>query len=146
MREAEPVYPIPYDPEIVFTWVTARDTGEAAARVLEERHKHSYATYPLVGTESATYTETVRDVSKAIGKQVMIERIPLEKAVDGLVRRNKNESMRPFATRLLVYYNQRGLTGNINVLQMLLGRKPTSYVEWARLKADEVVNKSALTA
>ncbi|KAI4741794.1 hypothetical protein E4T50_07781 [Aureobasidium sp. EXF-12298] len=104
VREVKPVYPSPYNPEIVFTWVSAKDVGEAAARVLEERQKHFYATYPLVGTEPATYTEAVRQVSEVIGKEIKIQRIPLEQAVDGLVRRNKNESMRPFATRLLVYY------------------------------------------
>ncbi|KAK6004332.1 hypothetical protein QM012_008194 [Aureobasidium pullulans] len=145
VREAEPVYPSPYNPEIVFTWVTANDIGEAAARVLEERRKHFYATYPLVGTEPATYIEAVRQVSEAIGKDIRIERIPLEKAVDGLVRRNKNESMRPFATRLLVYYNERGLVGNTNVLEMLLGRKPTSYHEWAQMKAHEIMNLSTVT-
>ncbi|KAG9519813.1 NAD(P)-binding protein, partial [Aureobasidium melanogenum] len=140
VREVEPVYPIPYNPEIVFTWVTARDLGEVAARVLEERQKHFYATYPLVGTEPATYTEAVRQVSEVIGKEIKIQRIPLEQAVDGLVRRNKNESMRPFATRLLVYYNERGLIGNTNILEMLLGRKPTSYIEWARLMAKEIMD------
>ncbi|KAG9665237.1 NAD(P)-binding protein, partial [Aureobasidium melanogenum] len=141
VREAEPVYPSPYNPEIVFTWVTAKDVGEAAACVIEERQKHFYATYSLVGTEPATYTEAVRQVSRVIGKGIRIKRIPLEQAVDGLVRRNKNESMRPFATRLLVYYNERGLIGNTNVLEMLLGRKPTSYVEWAKLKANEIMDE-----
>lgn len=145
VREEEPVYPSPYNPEIVFTWVTAKDIGEAAARVLEERKKHFYAIYPLVGTEPATYTEAVRQVSEAIGKDIKIQRIPLEQAVEGLVRRNKNESMRPFATRLLVYYNERGLVGNMNVLEMLLGRKPTSYSEWARLRAQEVMGDSTAT-
>ena len=70
VREAEPVYPIPYNPEIVFTWVTARDVGEVAAHVLEERQKHFYATYPLVGTQPATYTEAIRQVSEVIGKEI----------------------------------------------------------------------------
>ena len=48
--------------------------------------------------------------------------------------------MRPFATRLLVYYNERGLIGNTNVLEMLLGKKPTSYSDWARLKANEILD------
>ncbi|KAG9951293.1 NAD(P)-binding protein, partial [Aureobasidium melanogenum] len=142
VRETEPVYPSPYNPDIVFTWVTARDIGEVGACVLEERQKHFYATYPLVGTQPATYTEVIQQVSEVIGKEIKIQRIPLQQAVDGLVRRNKNESMRPFATRLLVYYNERGLIGNTNVLEMLLGRKPTSYAQWARFKSKELMNGS----
>ena len=42
------------------------------------------------------------------------------------------------ASLMFLHYNYKGLIGNPNVLEMLLGRKPLDYREWVRLNIKEL--------
>lgn len=50
---------------------------------------------------------------------------------------------RQAAARMFMYYNDKGLVGNSNVLEMLLGRKPLDYSEWIQLILREVQEGAA---
>jgi len=140
MSEEKPVYPAPYNPETVFTWTMTKDLGEAGARILEQREKHYFATYQCVSTSKPMkYTEVIDIVGREIGKTIEIQPQPLEKAVGMMAARMGNSpASREGLSRMLLYYSERGLVGNNNVLEMLLGHKTTTYEDWARAKVKEI--------
>ena len=140
LREEEPTYPIPYDPATVFTWTTTKDLACATARILQERKTHLFAVYPLVSTRPGTYHDVVRWFGDAIGKEITIERVSPFEAAEMMAKAAAGgaKDAKVIFKRMLIYYDERGLVGNSSVLEMLLGRKPMSYAEWARVKVGEV--------
>lgn len=144
LSEEHPIYPAAYDPNVVFTWTSTKDLGEAAARVLEQREKHFYATYQCVSTPTPmTYVQAIDIVSKEIGKKIEIQRVPLEKVTEimlPLVIGEREPTLEAIMglKRLISYYNERGLVGNCNVLEWLLGHKALTYEAWAKIKVKEV--------
>lgn len=144
MSEQNPVYPANWNPQTKFTFVSCKDVGEAAAKVLQEREKHFYATYQLVGTATPiNYVEVLAFVSDAIGKQVQIQQRSFEEAVNVGIKillggRDVPDATKQIGKRMFLYYNDRGLVGNRNVLQWVLGHKPLDYKEWVEAKVKEL--------
>ncbi|KAI9844175.1 MAG: hypothetical protein M1837_005775 [Sclerophora amabilis] len=144
MSQEYPVYPARWDPNVEFSFLATRDMGEAAAKVLKERDRHFRAQYPLVGPDPPMgYTKVCNIVGQALGKEIKVQQMPFEEAVDSLVSLvvgdvDVHPYSRDCAERMLLFYNRRGLLGNSNILEWLLERKPTSYAEWVRLRIKEV--------
>lgn len=140
----QPVYTSNWDPKVKFSWLALRDLAEATARVIEERERHFFAQYPLCSTRAYPYTEVVRIVGEAMGKEIRIETRPVEEASKVLLAilfgtaENVHPQTRDAAYRLILYYNHHGLVGNPNVLEWLIGRKPTTHEEWARMQIEKV--------
>lgn len=138
MGQDDPVYTANWNPQVEFSFIALRDLAEAAARVVEERERHFLAQYPLCSTGACPYTEVVRVVGKVIGKDIRIETRPAEEASNALMTMlygstdNVPPQSRDAAHRLILYYNYHGLMGNPNVLEWLIGRKPTTHEEWAK--------------
>jgi uncharacterized protein YbjT (DUF2867 family) len=137
------VYPANWNPDTPFSFVALKDLGEAAKVILEERERHFLATYPIVGTTPTTYRRVCEVVGEVIGKKVVAKQRAFEEAVElfskvlfGEGTKEGDGKRRDGLERLLLYYNQHGLVGNPNVLGWLIGRKPTSYREWAEGKKD----------
>lgn len=141
VAEEKPVYPMSWDPATDFSFCTTKDLGEAGARILEQREKHYYATYQFVSTPSPlNYNEAITIISEEVGKNIEIKRRSLEQAVETMapIMTNGSAAAREGVARMFLYYNEKGLVGNNNVLEMLLGRKTMGYREWARMKIQEV--------
>jgi len=143
MQMEKPVYHANWDPSIAFSSVALRDLGEASAKVLKEREKHYYAQYALCSTGPETYEELVATAGKVIGRDIKIEQRSYEDAVAALLKIIYGTEDVPLGTRdgaqrMVLYYNFRGLVGSPNVLEWLLGRKPTSRAEWARLQVEKI--------
>jgi uncharacterized protein YbjT (DUF2867 family) len=140
----QPTYTANWNPQTKFSFVSTLDIGEAAAKVLVQRQHHYYATYPLVGTETPlNYIEVGEIVSKVLGKQVRVEQCSFDDAVNTAIKMINGDKEPPQATkeigaRMFLYYNERGLIGNSNVLGWLLGRKPTGYESWTKIKYQEI--------
>jgi len=143
--EENPTHASLWNPETAFSFVSCRDVGEASANILTQREKHFYATYQLVGTPSPlSYNSAISIVSRHLGKEVKLEQKSLEegtKMFATLLTHGEPENA-AFATtqgaaRMFMYYNEKGLLGNSNVLEMLLGRKPLGYEEWVRVCVEE---------
>lgn len=145
MGQEQPVYRANWNPANPFSFIALKDLGEAAAKVLNERESHYLAQYPLCSTTPMPYTEAVEIVSKEIGKEIRLERRSFEDAVDFLCTmlgmKDPHPRTKGAAARMLLFYNEHGLAGNPNVLEWLLGRKPTSYAEWVRLQMENVKQK-----
>jgi uncharacterized protein YbjT (DUF2867 family) len=150
MEEKEAVYQCNWNPETRFSFVTTRDTGEAAAKVLMQREMHYAATYQLVSTPlPLSYVEACGIVSEVIGKEVTVQQKSFEDAVETSIKmiNGGNEppkQMKEIGARMFLYYNERGLVGNCNVLKWLLGRETTGYEEWVKMRVEEIKqNKSS---
>ena len=146
MEQENPVMPRMWDPSTKFTFVSARDVGEAAANILEKREHHLYATYQLVGTrEPLSYNEAFDIISTEIGRKVRLERKSVEEGAEmfaSMFTHGKPEEASPVMKQgvamMFLHYNFHGLVGNPNVLEMLLGRKPLDYQEWVKLNVKDL--------
>ncbi|CAD0090040.1 unnamed protein product [Aureobasidium vineae] len=144
MQEEKPIHSVNWNPATRFSFVTTRDIGEAAGKVLRERERHVAATYQLVSTAvPLSYVEACAIVSKVLGKEVKAEHKGFEDAVDTSIKminggKEPPKAMKEIGARMFLYYNERGLIGNSNVLRWLLEREPTGYEEWVRLRVKEI--------
>jgi uncharacterized protein YbjT (DUF2867 family) len=134
---------INWNPDVEFTFVALSDLAAAAKVILEERERHFYASYELVGTDKLTYREICGIAGEVIGKKVKVEKRGSEEATEGLLgmlfagkEGEIDNRTRDGVERLILYYNRRGLVGNKNILTWLIGREPMSWREWAEGKTD----------
>jgi uncharacterized protein YbjT (DUF2867 family) len=134
---AKPVFKAFHNPEVAFSFTCLCDHAEASVTVIQERSKHFYATYQLVSTFPVKYTEYIKTAGDEMGKDFEIEHVPYEQAVDTMCEfmfgtNSPDQRVRDGPERLLLYYNKRGLSGNPNVLEWLIGRPATSLAGLAR--------------
>ena len=136
LSEEHPVFPARRDPTVPFSYTNLIDYGEAAAKVLEERQKHFWATYQLVSTAPLTYQNMCVTLGGLIEKEVKIEVLPFQAFVEGSVEAMfglpEHPRSRDEAQRMLLYYNYRGLVGSTNVLRWVLGRETTRWEAYVR--------------
>ena len=140
----QPVFRAFFNPSRPFAYAFLKDHGEAAAKVLRERETHYFATYDLCSTETMTYTEFASRVGKSLPNPVSykIDVLDYATAIDILSvvnfgTKDVDQRCRDAAERMLLFYDTRGLPGNANVLEWLLGRKPTSIADAVRLQLEE---------
>ena len=120
-------------------WCCLRDLGEASAKVILEREKHYQGFYPLVSVPPMAYGDVPKLVGKLIGKEIELVQLSFEEAVETLGLYifggidNASAIEKDKVERLILFYRRRGLQGNTNVLEWLLGRKPTSIEEFTKL-------------
>ncbi|KZF23378.1 NAD(P)-binding protein [Xylona heveae TC161] len=144
LSQESPIYTCHWNPETTFSFIALRDLAEAVVRVLDEREKHFLAQYPIVSTAPLSYTEVGKILSKVIGKEVKIARTAsFEESVESFLKLLFGNAPVDYITRdtterMLLYYNEHRLAGNPNVLEWLIGRKATSYEEWAKLNVQEI--------
>ena len=149
MDDEEAVYPCNWNPETKFSFVTTKDIGEAAAKVLMQSEPHFAATYQLVSTPTPlSYIEACSIVSKVLGKEVKVQQKGFEDAVETSIKminggKEPPKQMKEIGARMFLYYNERGLVGNCNVLKWLLGRETTGYEEWVRMRVGEIEKSRA---
>ncbi|KAF5003998.1 hypothetical protein FDECE_9498 [Fusarium decemcellulare] len=134
IHEDEPVLSLPYDHNIPNSHIFLEDLAEATLKILQEREKHYHSEYPLSSTYPIAYKDLVQPTEKALGKRIKIVKLPYLETVEKLVKAsfgdNYNAGNLDVAERLVLWYERYGLNGSPNVLEWLLGRKPTTYEEW----------------
>jgi uncharacterized protein YbjT (DUF2867 family) len=119
-------YPVPYSPETRLSLVDLEDVALAAAQVLTEPG-HTGATIELVGTPGTSVSDMAETLSTELGRRVTIEVVPLEAWERNARASGLGEYQVSALTRMFVYYQEHGLTGNPQALARLLGREPTSF-------------------
>ncbi|KAL2208588.1 NAD(P)-binding protein [Sarocladium strictum] len=126
------------------SFVSLKDYGDVAAKVLLEREAHYSALYPLVSVPEITYGEATRQIGVAIGKEIEIRDVSFDEAVDFLLdmifsgKQNAPPEAWDKAAYLVLHYKKRGIRGNPAVLEWLLGRKPTTLAEYFQDQKDEI--------
>ncbi|KAB8248772.1 hypothetical protein F9C07_2057511 [Aspergillus flavus] len=140
-----------WKPEHANSVIALADLAEASAKVLNEREKHYLAEYPLCSTMPISETEIIQIIEKRIGKKIELKTPSFETGVNKLIRALyggeekgdgelglglasegdlRGDLVRDTVEHLILFYNRRGLKGSPNVLRWLLGREPTSVVQW----------------
>lgn len=146
IEEDSIIMPRFWNPETLFSLVSTLDVGEASANILSDPEKHVYATYQLVGTsEPMSYVHAARIIGEELGRDVQLEHKPLEESVKiftSVLTHDKPEEasfeLKQGVGKMFMYYNEKGLLGNSNVLGMLLGRTPLGYREWVKFRIEKV--------
>ena len=130
------MFPAKWDPNVKFSFVALKDLGEVGAKVVREGERHYNASYEICGTGPVSYNEVMQIVGHKIGKEVVVEQVNFQEAVDDFMQIlfGGLEALDPYsrdgAERMLLYYNRRGLVGSPNVLEWLLERRPRDIAEW----------------
>ncbi|KAK4938572.1 hypothetical protein LTR10_021003 [Elasticomyces elasticus] len=133
-----PVFKAPHSAQTAFSFTSLHDYAEASAKVIQERSKHFYATYQLVSTLPMKYTEYIKSIGEAMGKDVEIQEVPYEQSVGNFCERmfgsrdDVPQTLRDGPERLVLYYNHRGLYSNPNILEWLIGRTGSSPADVAK--------------
>lgn len=83
MSQDQPTMPRFWDLNSAFSFVSARDIGEAAANIFEQREKHHNATYQLVSDPGPlNYNQAFAVISTELGKKVNTPRKTIEEGMD----------------------------------------------------------------
>ncbi|CAO2653701.1 Nn.00g031120.m01.CDS01 [Neocucurbitaria sp. VM-36] len=143
-QQDSPVFKAAWNTDINFSMIALKDLADVMKTVLEEREKHIYAQYPLVSTHSPlSFGEAMKTISKETGKNVKIDKLEYKDAVNGLLTRLYGTSegvdvrSKDAAQRMILFYDTRGLVGNSNVLEWVLGRKAVQFDVWVKGKVEE---------
>ncbi len=124
-------YPVPYSLETRLSLVDLEDVAEAAARVLTEPG-HSGATIELVGTPGMSPRDIVELLSAELDRPVSVEVVPLDAWERSARATGLGEYQVSALSKMFVYYEEHGLTGNPQALTNVLGRQPTSFPAFVR--------------
>lgn len=124
-------YPVPYSLETRMSLVDLEDVAEAAARVLTEPG-HSGATIELVGTPGMSPRDIVELLSTELDRPVSVEVVPLDAWERSARATGLGEYQVSALSKMFVYYEEHGLTGNPQALTNVLGRQPTSFPAFVR--------------
>lgn len=112
------------------------DVAEVLAKVIAEGPAHYGATYELTADGNPTKADLVAALSEAFGHPFSLMKYPASFEhrpqifghVDEAHARHQMETLRAVHD----WYEHHDFIGNGNVLRMLLGRRPTTFVEFIR--------------
>ena len=143
----ESVFPANFNPEVTFSFTALRDLAQAFFKVVEERERHYVAEYAVCSTGPLSYKDLVATLSKVSGKSIRIVGKDFYEAVDFILTtvsgdpKQSHQVTRDGAQRMKLYYDFYGIKGNINVLEWLIGRRPTTVEELFRERVSLVLSR-----
>ncbi|KAF2639599.1 NAD(P)-binding protein [Massarina eburnea CBS 473.64] len=144
MQQDKPVFDSAWSLDSKFSWIALQDLAAAIYVVLNERERHFYASYPLVSTNTTvSFRQALTIIGKKIGKDIKMGQRDFQGAVNSLLIRlygtteGVDKRTRDTAERMILFYDGRGLVGNSNVLEWLIGRRAVQFGEWAESKVEE---------
>ena len=130
------VFVIGFDLDRRQALVDLEDVAEVLAKVLREGRVHYGATYELTSSDCLTAHQIAEAISHATGRRVTAQLLHVDdEQLEKFFGVNDLSHVRHQVTTLKTvnaWYNRFDFVGNANVLRMLLGREPTSYLEFAR--------------
>lgn len=111
------------------SYIDIRDLAEAAAVTLTE-DGHLSKTYELTGAESTSYENIAKELSNALGRQIMYKNPSIPEFL--WVKRNEEHPLSYVIAALA--YNELAKAGkteaSVSTLERLIGRKPTTLSEF----------------
>ncbi len=127
-----------WDPSVEFSFLALDDLARVGEIVLAERERHFYAKYELCSTMPMSYARGCEIVGTVLGRTVVPRQKPFEEAVKGFMAVALKDDFgayeRDAVERMLLYYNRRGLSGNPNVLEWIIGGKATSFEDFTKAR------------
>lgn len=143
LAQEKPVYTANWNPNVPFSFIALADLGEVSAKVLNERERHYLAQYQLCGDGPLSYHQICDIASKETGKTIELRWKPYEDAVRDFAERmfgslDTDAESIDGIERILLYYNRHGLIGSSNICEWLLGKKPTTWLDWMRAEIKQI--------
>ena len=125
----EGVHAMPFNIYVKFNVVDLLDLAEATA-IMTTEDGWLYGTFELAGPEALSQSDMAEIISKVIGNPVKAEQVPISamqgKARAGGASEDRIEQM----TTMNEHYDAFGFLGNPKILQLVLGRPPTSFAPY----------------
>lgn len=117
--------------------IDLHDLTDVAAKVLTEGAKHYFAGYELIGPDKLTAHEAARIISRVLGKEVPLKQwSPAARVEHMFGTGSPTNAFQKHTLEVLesinAWYSKHDFLGNPNVLEWLLGRKPTSFEQFVR--------------
>ena len=129
------IYPIPYATTSRISIVDLADIAAVAEVVLTQR-VHSGAIYELAGPEPLSQDEVAQTLSNELAREVKAVALDRQQWKENAQQSGMNELTISTLVKMFEYYENYGLTGNSNVLNYLLKRPATRFVEFLRRGAN----------
>ncbi|GKZ27114.1 hypothetical protein AbraIFM66951_004168 [Aspergillus brasiliensis] len=132
LHQADPVFRASFNPDTAFSFTVLQDLAEAFLKVIEEREKHYLAEYMICSTRPISYRDVVATLSHVADTRIGVvtqEFYEAAEQLQSLVSTDAggcHRTTRDGVHRLQLYYDFYGIKGNPNVLEWLIGRKPTT--------------------
>lgn len=123
------IYSVPYAVSARLSIVDLVDVGAAAEVVLTQRI-HSHAIYELAGPEALSQDEVAQILSAELGKPVRAISVDRGEWAENSRRAGLDERSIMTLLKMFEYYESHGLVGNANVMNYLLKRPATQFVEF----------------
>jgi len=126
------------------------DLTDVAVKVIREGERHYFASYELAGPDKLTAFEVADILSRVLGKPVQAVEWQPEDMLkhmfpDGDRSTPRAQHQFEVIKSVSSWYGQHSFIGNPNVLEWLLGRKPTSYEEFVQSAFAEYQQRSQAT-
>lgn len=117
--------------------IDLHDLTDVAAKVLTEGAKHYHANYELIGPDKLTAPEIARILTRVLGREVPLKQWTPAGRVDHMFKpRDPTDPFQKHTLEVLesinAWYSHHDFVGNSNILEWLLGRKPTSFEQFVR--------------
>jgi NAD(P)H dehydrogenase (quinone) len=125
------IYAVPYRPSTRISMVDLLDVAEVAGKVLTESN-HSCAIYELAGPEPLSQLEIAEILSREIGIPVTASGLDRVQWADRALKSGMGERQLATLLKMFEYYEKFNLQGNANILEFLLNRTATKFVEFVR--------------
>jgi uncharacterized protein YbjT (DUF2867 family) len=119
-------YRVPYHVQATSSLVDLQDVAEVAANVLTDP-TYQGGTFELVGEEYIDQLTIAVALSGVLGVPIEAEQIPMQEWRENAEQSGLGEYAIETLVKMFQHYDQHGLIGNAKVLELLLGRKPTSF-------------------
>lgn len=134
--EKEGLFRVPYRVNARLSLVDLHDAADAGARVLTEPD-HQGATYELCGPDAFSQDEVALAFSEVLQIPVRAVQLPLDEWEKDARSRGMGDYAIDTLKKMFNYYERYSMTGNANVLNWLLKRKPTSFNEFLNTEAEQ---------
>jgi len=125
------IYAVPYATSARISMIDLADVAAAAEAVLTQLN-HSRAIYELAGPEALSQDEVAAILSHELGREVRAVSLNRQEWADNARRSSLNEQSIQTLLKMFEYYENYGLFGNPNILNMLLKRAPRKFNEFIR--------------
>lgn len=123
------IFAIPYATSAKISMVDLEDVGQVAASVLTENN-HSGAIYELAGPQPLSQEEVVEIMAGCLERPVIARKLDRDLWSERAKKSGMDDYQHNTLVKMFEYYENYGLTGNPNVLEMLLQRPPNLFKDF----------------
>lgn len=119
------IFSVPYSLETRVSLVDMHDVASAAVETLTQPG-HNGATYELCSAENPDQHEIAELLSQSLGQPIQANQISIDEWRKNAANAGLGEYQIDALSKMFAYYEGQNLLGSSKVLELLLGRDPTS--------------------